>query len=394
MIITDNKAMCCGCATCEMVCPTHSISINIDNAGFTFPTINSTSCINCNLCEKSCPILNHTNQENLEHDVYIAYAKSESVRFNGSSGGMFGLIAQHIINEGGVVYGAAFDENLNLKCTCAETIDDLQPLYKSKYIQSDLSHIFFKIKDQLDNNIQVLFVATPCQVCALKLFLKKEYDNLLTVDFVCHGVPSQHFFDKCRAYVEKKEKLTITGYSFRTKKKNGSTPHYYTIKYVKNNKSRQRTALYIDSPFYLGFQKYITLRDSCYDCHFSSSNRVSDITIGDFHEVDKYIDGINRFDGISSFVINTEKGNCIWSAIKGNTVFYQMDFKKLIANKEFMCGSTQKPKERDAFLKALISEEFEIVVKKYLNSKKQFTKRVYYLLPKFVRKTMKRIMMK
>jgi len=394
MISISTKAMCCGCAGCKTVCPTNAINMVTDEMGFVFPKVNNDICLNCGLCEKNCPVLNHKNEKDLDHNIYIAFAKDKDIRFNGSSGGMFGLIAKHIIEESGVVYGAAFDDNLKLKCTCAKTLEELYPLYKSKYLQSDLGESFEKIKNQLDNGIKVLFVSTPCQVYALKLFLNKEYQNLLTVDFVCHGVPSQWLFDKCKAYVEKEKNIRIFDYSFRAKKKNGTTPHYYTVKYEKQGKIREKTALYIDSPFYYGFQKYITLRDSCYDCRFSHSNRVSDITIGDFHEVDKYINGINRFDGVSSFIVNTQKGQEIWSLIKNNTVFYELDFKTLLQNGELMCGGTQEPKSREEFVTALKTKNFQAVVDKYLNGKKQWTKRIYYSLPNIVRKIMKRVMIR
>lgn len=394
MISISNKAMCCGCASCKVVCPTNAINMVTDEIGFVFPKVNNDICINCGLCEKNCPVLNHKNEKDLNHNMFIAFAKDTETRFNGSSGGMFGLIAKHIIEVGGVVYGAAFDDNLKLKCTEASKFEELKPLYKSKYLQSNIGENFIKIKNQLDNGIKVLFVATPCQVYALKLFLNKEYQNLLTVDFVCHGVPSQWLFDKCKDYVEKKKNIRILDYSFRSKKKNGTTPHYYTVKYEKQGKIREKTALYIDSPFYYGFQKYITLRESCYDCHFSYSNRVSDITIGDFHEVDKYINGINRFDGVSCFVVNTQKGQEIWSLIKNKTVCYELDFKTLVENGELMCGGTQKPKSCDEFVKALKTENFETVVGKYLNGKKQWTKKIYYSLPRTVRKIMKKVMIR
>lgn len=394
MISVADRKMCCGCGACKTVCHKNAIDMVTDKVGFIFPQIDVNLCIDCGLCEKNCPVLNHKNEEDFNHDVFIAFAKDKQVRRNGSSGGMFGLIAQHIIGDGGIVYGAAFDNKLKLKCTCATEKAELYPLYKSKYLQSDLGDSFIKIKEQLDNDKQVLFVATPCQVFALKLFLNKEYDNLLTVDFVCHGVPSQWLFDKCKDYVEKNKKIKIIEYGFRAKKKNGSTPHYYTIKYEKHGSTKQKTALYIDSPFYYGFQRYITLRDSCYNCQFSFSNRVSDITIGDFHEVDRYIDGINRFDGVSSFVVNTKKGQEVWSGIKDKTVFYELDFTKLLENGEMMCGGTQKPKSRDEFINDIENETFETVVKKHLNGRKQWTKRIYYALPKCMRKIMKRVMIR
>ncbi len=394
MISVKNKSLCCGCGSCAVSCPSKAIEMYPDQAGFVFPSINKYLCTSCGLCEKKCPVLNHNNTVDTNHDIYIAYANDKTTRYNGSSGGMFGLFAEKVIFDGGVVYGAAFDKELKLKCSKANTLKELYPLYKSKYLQSDLGDSFPEIKKILDTGSKVLFVSTPCQVYALKLYLNKNYENLITVDFICHGVPSQTLFDKCRSYVEKKENIKLLSYSFRAKRKNGVTPHYYKIEYERNGNKKERIALYTESPFYYGFQRYITLRDSCYDCRFSYSNRVSDITIGDFHEVDRYLDGINRFDGVSSVVINTEKGCKLWNKVKDNTVCHTLDFKLLLQNKELMCGGTEKPLVRDEFVSALSTLPFNVVVKKYLNGKRQYTKKLYYSMPAILRKIMKKVMIR
>ncbi len=392
MIDIKHKAQCCGCGNCAMICPQNAIHIEEDACGFTFPKVDFHKCINCSLCNKSCPVLNHNNAECMEHSVFAVYAKDSSVRYNGSSGGAFGLFAENIINSGGIVYGASFDESLQLKCKSAETKEALFPLYKSKYLQSDVNGQFFSIKERLEDGKKVLFVSAPCQVFALKLFLKRDYENLYTVDFVCHGVPSQKLFDQCREYEEKRDGIKFVSYQFRAKKKNGATPHYYKLTYLKKGKKKTKTKLYVDSLFYNGFQKYITMRDSCYDCHFSHSNRISDITIGDFHGIDKYISGINRFDGVSTVCVNSEKGMDLWNGVCENAIYYALDFSVLFENGELMCGGTQKPANRDDFIKALKEEPFEIVVRRYLDGTKSYTKKAYYAMPNFIRKIMKKIL--
>ena len=389
MIQLFQKADCCGCGACAVSCPKSAIVMITDDAGFLYPHIDATACVNCGLCEKRCPLLHHENGYGERHSLFAAYACDTGARFRGSSGGMFGLFAKKLLQAGGVVYGAAFDEELNLRCKSAESMEELAPLYKSKYLQCETAPAFPEIKRSLESGRPLLFVSTPCQVHALRLFLGKEYPNLLTVDFLCHGVPSQKFFDKCKEYEEKKYGARMTDFRFRTKKKHGATPHYFTVIYEKKGKIKKKTALYTQSVFYYGFQQYITLRDSCYECRFSHSNRCSDITIGDFHGIDKYVSGINRFDGVSTVCTNTEKGRAFWDSVSGDAVVYPLDFKRLYEAGELMTGGTEKPAIRDAFVAALATRPFDEVVKTYLNGSREYSKRFYYSMPSVIRKMMK-----
>lgn len=392
-MIDLKESACCGCGTCAIVCPTKSIRMVENDAGFIYPKINGDLCVNCGKCNKVCPVLNFDKKEDRNHKVFAAYSKDEGTRFDGSSGGIFGTIAQNFIkvHESATVYGAKFDENLNLMLDGVSDIENLKPLYKSKYIQSDVGEKFVEIKDKLDRKEYVLFVSTPCQVYALKRYLNKDYDNLFTVDFVCHGVPSQSLFNKCKEYVEKRKKIKILSYQFRAKIKRGATPHYFKMVYEKNGKIRTVTKLYTKSPFYLGFQKYITLRDSCYNCQFCLSHRCSDITIGDFHDVDKYIKGINRFDGISLVTINTRNGEKLFEEIKQNLQIQSLDFEVLLKDKQLMAGGTEEPNNRKQFIKDLKEKDFNYIVLKYFNSKKEWKKVLYYRLPKFIRLFIKKI---
>ena len=387
-----DPALCCGCGTCVHSCPVGCISMEEDAIGFLFPKVDESKCIDCGKCMKVCPVLNHENEENLDHESHAAHAKEAKTRWEGSSGGMFGVLAADVLQKGGAVYGAAFDENLKLKCMRAETPEELLPLCKSKYLQCDVGDAFSRIQADLEAGRQVLYVSTPCCVFALQRFLKKEYDNLLTVDFICHGVPSQKLFDQCKNYEEQQKGIKITGFRFRAKKPNGATPHYFEMAYRKNGKSKVTTRLYTKTPFYLGFQKYITLRESCYHCRFSGSNRCSDLTIGDFHDVDKYLQGINRFDGISLVSVNTEKGKSAWNKAADCLHVWPVDFQQLHKDGMLMCGGTQKPPRTEEFRADLESKPFEMVAKKWLNGKKEWKKDIYYAMPKPVRAAMRKIM--
>lgn len=386
-----DEKKCCGCGACVVVCPKQCISMKEKILGCLYPEIDREKCINCGTCEKVCPIYSVHINDNYRQSLYAAYAKDKDVRYRGSSGGIFEILATKLISVGYTVYGAAFDENLNLKCTATEKGSNLKYLLKSKYLQSDMQDKFTEIKEKLVKNEHVMFVSTPCQVAALKSYLNMKYENLLTVDFFCHGVPSQRFFNECIAFDEKyKYKGKIIKYTFREKKKNGSTPHYYSCDYKTNSKIKHSVGYYFDSTFYAAFQKYICLRESCYNCSFSGKRRYSDITIGDFHEIDRYIDGINRFDGVSTIIINTEQGSKLFKCCEEDLNIFPVDIEKLIEDKVIFSGGTKRPITRDAFITEYNKNGIKGLYKKYLNPKFYLLNRIYYSMPKFIRKIINR----
>lgn len=390
MIEIKDEKLCCGCAACAAVCPKKCIKMTEGTLGAVFPEVNKDLCVSCGLCESVCPMLGTLKNENEKTEVFAAYAKDGETRFKGSSGGMFGTFANELLPQGFMVYGAAFDEDLKLKCRSASSKEELQPLFKSKYLQSDLSGKYAEIEQNLKNGKKILFVSTPCQVAALRLFLKKDYENLITVDFLCHGVPSQQFFDRCREYEENKKGIKFEAFEFRSKKKNGSTPHYYTLSYNKNGKAKKETGYYFDSPFYAAFQRYINLRESCYDCRFAGAKRNSDITISDFHEIERYIKGINRFDGVSTVFVHTKKGKWLWENCKDKTVNFSLELGRLIGDGVCFQGGTNRPAERDEFAK-MYEEDFKKLADKFLNPKLYKKQRFYYSLPLAARKILKKL---
>lgn len=392
MIKIDNKDKCCGCKTCEIVCPRSCISFDKDSVGALYPKIDKANCIKCGKCESVCPML-----QNFDYfigiEAYAAFSNDKEVRFRGSSGGVFETIATWIIEEGGSVFASRFDNNLKLKGFEAKTKTEVQNLTKSKYLQSDVSYLFPIIKKRIVEEIPCLCCFTPCQIEALKKYLGNLClkDNLILLDFFCHGVPSQDLFDRCIKYTENKLKIHILTYEFRTKKKYGTTPHYFTITYEKKGIKKKATRLYLKDPFYLGFQKYITMRESCYHCPFGKGSHSADITIGDFHEINRYVNGINRFEGVSTVIINTDKGSQVWKHFVDKFVLYEMDVIKLQKDNCIYTGGTQEPKKRRIFLEDLENLNFEEVVEKWFNSKNEIIKEVYYHLPSFIRKIARRI---
>jgi coenzyme F420-reducing hydrogenase beta subunit len=378
---TKDKENCCGCRACQAVCPVLCITMEIDNEGFLYPNIDESKCLNCGKCEKVCPIINVPANNIMEQQVYAAWSKDEKIRHDGSSGGMFETLARNCFKNNGIVFGAAFDDKLQLRHSYATNITELKPLCKSKYIQSDMSGSYENVKKYLDEKREVLFVGTPCQVAAIRNYLGRSYENLVLVDLICHGVPSQKFFDKCMQYEKKKYGMKVEGYQFRTKIKNSATPHYYTESFLKNNKVVEKIGMHYQSPYYFGFQKHITLRLSCYQCGYSNPNRISDITIADFWGIEKYLKDINRMLGVSMVIINTAQGLATFNAVIEQLETKQFTMEIAIENNECLTSATKKPIERKAFFKDLITESFDYVIKHHLTSQKARVFTLYYSLP-------------
>lgn len=383
MAIDQVGNKCCGCRGCLQKCKFGAITFATDKYGFEYPKIDPALCISCGLCEQVCPILNDA-KISVADLCGMAYALDGETKFNGSSGGLFGTFAESVIAQGGAVFGAAFDDGLKLKTTKAETKEELFPLYKSKYLLCDTDQQFDTIEEELKKGRAVLYCSSPCQIAALKLYLKKEYENLLTIDFVCHGVGSQELFDRSIAYTQAKENIEIKKVMLRHKTANASS-HYYCYYYVKDGKYREKTDLYFSFPYYNAYCKQLVCRDSCYDCKFASRARVGDLTIGDFHTVEKYFPDVDRFAGVSMFLVNTQKGQRWFDLVKDKLHWQEMDKETIYENNRFS-DEVVIPAEQPAFMESVATEPFETTVKRFLKPSRDWKKLMYYHAPKFLRK--------
>lgn len=209
MINITDKEKCSGCEACVNICPKNCITMIEDKYGFRYPTVNQSQCSNCNLCESVCPI------KKFNKEVYACYAKNKNEYMSSSSGGAFAVIARKVLTNGGLVCGAAFDENFNVKHMIISNLNDLYKLKGTKYVQSEIGSVYKDIKKYLDKRYQVLFSGTPCEVAGLKKYLKNEYSNLITVDLICHGVPSPKIWQDYLNEVKGVNK--IKNVSFRNK---------------------------------------------------------------------------------------------------------------------------------------------------------------------------------
>ena len=305
------KNECSGCTACMSSCPKAAITMQEDDEGFLYPHIDEDTCIHCGLCQKVCS-WEHPKYDNYEGPITLASVLKDKIeRQRSTSGGVFYAIAKWIIEQGGMVFGAAFDDNLQLKHIGFDNLDDLQKLRGSKYIQSSLGHIFKEVKSQLEQGFWCYFTGTGCQVAGLKAFLRKDYEKLITSDLVCHGVPSQKLFNEHIAYMEKKYQDTVIEYQFRDNKTGGycETCSFAGRKAVEN-------PTYELSPYLYGFIYGYTHRYSCYECKFAKVPRQGDITLADYWGVKHYFPKMDYSRGCSLVLINTAKGEEVWKQIK------------------------------------------------------------------------------
>lgn len=386
-----SKAQCTGCKLCGDCCPKSSISFEEDVEGFLYPVVNEVTCIDCGICSKICPVLNVVKNEKTITS-YAVYASMADVRKKGSSGGVFGLLADSVLKEGGRIWGAAFTEGLQLVHTKADNTEELIPLLKSKYIQSNLAGVYKQIKSDLRNGVRTMFCGTPCQVNALKNYVGNHGGNLILVDFVCHGVPSQNLFDKTIQWYEKKYNTKVEWFQFRYKTEGGvKHPHSFAL-WRKNEKVY--VGLHYQFPYYFGFQKYITLRPSCYHCKWACPERSGDITLGDYWGIEKYVPHLNAKEGISMILCNTATGKIIMDSLMEEQVIcvHELTLENAIAENGCLSIPSVEKQERKEFFKNLSEKSFDEVIKMHLTPKRKWIFDLYYGMPSCLRKIVRKVM--
>lgn len=306
MINIEDKKRCCGCNACLQRCPKSCIMVQEDEEGFLYPVVDKEVCVDCGLCEKVCPVLNQ-REERKPLEVYAAFNKNEEIRMQSSSGGVFTALAEQIIQEGGVVFGARFNEDWEVIHDYTETAAGLSVFRGSKYVQSRIGDTFNQAEQFLKQGRCVLFSGTPCQIAGLKLFLRKEYENLLTVDFICHGVPSpgvwRKYLEEFCTEVDQNVK-NILSLNFRDKC-TGWKGYSFTVGF----QNEQKVSCRHDKELWMrGFLADLYLRPSCYACPNKNLKSGSDIMIGDYWGIQNIKPEIDDDKGICCFLINTEKG--------------------------------------------------------------------------------------
>lgn len=372
MIKITDKRDCSGCAACAQRCPRHSITMMEDSEGFLYPTVDTTTCIDCGLCEKVCPVINRNDAEKPLR-VYAAKNRDKEKRELSSSGGLFIALAEQVIADGGVVFGVVFDENWEAHHVAATTIEELQPMMRSKYIQSRTENTFAETEKYLKQGRRVMYTGTSCQIAGLKKFLRKEYDNLLTVDVICHGVPSPGVW---RRYLEEettksarsaatgkntvlnrslKPLSAIADISFREKSRSGyDWQKYGFVVWQKSaDKGGQNSVLssykFSDNPFMRGFLSNIYLRPSCYACPAKGGTSGADVTIADYWGIENFAPDFYDKSGVGLAIIHTKKGLSAFTVANFETV--ETTLEEATASNRSYWRSVEQPECRPKFFR-------------------------------------------
>ncbi len=342
MNILDEKDSCCGCQACFNVCPVHAIGMRIDEEGFFYPEIDDNKCINCDSCREACPILVPPPKNSLT-GVFAGYAKDRQERMSSSSGGVFSVFARSVLREGGAVCGAVYSEDLSARHILTENTSDLFRIKGTKYVQSEINWSFRDIRERLEHGQTVLFSGTPCQVAGLKSFLGREYDSLLCIDLICHGVPAPVVW---RRYLDEiANGKAISGAAFRVKK-TASKESYVRFEFNDGSTVEEKQS---DNLYMKGFLHNYYVRRSCFSCHFKGKDRCSDITIGDFWSIKESHPGFADENGNSAILVHTSKGQQLLNAAKESLKLEKAASTEVMLWNECLTESVARTMKRDLF---------------------------------------------
>jgi coenzyme F420-reducing hydrogenase beta subunit len=383
-MIKATEINCSGCRACENVCPTHCISFLQNKNGFLIPYVDVDLCVKCGLCEKTCPI--HSGIDRFQvKKVYAAYAvRKEAV--NSTSGGIFYILSDSFIVKGGIVFGAAYDSLFNLQIREARNREDLIRLQGSKYFQADTADTYETVKQHLGRGKKVLYSGTPCQIAGLRNALEKtDVKNLLTIEIICHGVPSPLMFKDYIKWLEAKKKKQISSYQFRTKKIS-KRDFQCLIRYTDGN---EEIISGFRDPFYKKFMASVTCREICYECPFAQKNRVADITLGDFWNIEDLDICFGKKSRVSVVLLNTKAGEKAWNEIIDSIIARETDWKLVVKGNGNLQSATLKPDNYFAYGDIENKYEFfEAVFKEKRNKKKE----IFNRLPVILRRVLKKVL--
>lgn len=386
MINIDRKAACAGCHACFSICPQKCIKMRSDEEGFLYPYVEKSNCTNCGLCEKVCPFMKDMVSDSL-NECWAVICKDTEIRENSSSGGVFSLLSNQIIDKEGVVFGATFSDDWERVIHKGST--DISGFRSSKYVQSIVGEVFKEVKILLQSNKLVLFSGTPCQVTGLIDYLGCDYPNLFCVDVICHGVPSPLLWKKYVQSIKEKHKKSIKNICFRDKRK-GWEDYGLCVKWDR----KEYFSCHRKDPYMQMFLNNSSLRPSCYECKIKSVGSSADITLGDFWGIDNVIKGMNDHKGTSVAIIHTKKGEELFEKIQNQIMSTKVDFQSVLENNSALYKSVEKPAKREVLFLHLNQVKFSKFLKVYGKNNYTIKQRIartalYKMVRPFVHKLLK-----
>ena len=356
-----SKSQCTGCTACVSICPCHCIQMQKDDAGFQFPEmIEQSACIGCGACERSCPVMSNKGfDSDLSEVAYAAFSKNDLLRMGSSSGGIFSELADVVLQSAGLICGAEYDVEGAVKHICVDNKMELWKLRGAKYSQSILGDSFQILKKQLDSGRKVLFSGTPCQVAGLKSFLKRDYDNLICVDFVCHGVPSPMVWEKYIKYRAQNDNGGVAASHINLRnKESGWSKYSYSVEFTYSDNNRYLCENGAD-PFMRLFVGDYILREACSDCHFKGYSRVSDITLGDFWGIWDVCPEMDDNKGTSLVLLHSQKGKQLFQSVSDRMEVQEVSLEQASQMNPSMLKSSVHQPDREAVLKTIAEDDFQ-----------------------------------
>ena len=384
--ISRIKEKCVGCKSCEQSCPKHCISMVENKEGFWYPSVDEKSCIECKVCLKKCPVENTEFHRNEPHKVWAWRNKNDVDIMRSASGGAADSAAKTVLQMGGVVYGAAYDEQLAVSHIEVTDEAEREKLQSSKYVQSDPKDSYSKVKQHLAEGRIVLFTGTPCQIAGLYAFLDGDQENLYTVDLICHGVPSPKFFKKYLEYQNKQTAGRVIYFNFRSKDKRGWGTQYLLKAKTKTKTKIKTKALSLDR-YGKHFMDGGCYRESCYQCAYAEMNRVADLTVGDFWGIAKSHPKFNSPKGVSCVFVNTEKGQKLFETRTPLAEIEKTTLEEAMARQGNLVKPSFRPEYRNSFYKD-IDEKWFI---ERLHVGLQIKERIKIFIPKRIVDFLKRL---
>jgi coenzyme F420-reducing hydrogenase beta subunit len=354
--------LCYGCDSCVQICPKKCIELRANEFGMSYPYVDQRKCIKCGQCLLVCPSINSEIKKDNSTQKYYAFKNSKKVITKSASGGAFTAICYEFIKDVQkyCIWGAVIEKNtLNTEIREIQNIDEIYLFNKSKYVECSTVGVYSKVKNRLENGYKVVYSGTPCQIAGLRLFLKKNYSNLLCIDLICHGVPTNLVFKKYVANLESVENKEVSEYTFRSKDKFFNKVDPYSVRIKFNDGMIKSIPKYKDK-YMVTFLNGALNRDSCYNCNYSTFNRVGDITLGDFWGIENYNADLKSNEGVSLVVTNTRKGQSVIEEFFNNRNYYLSEVTKnqVVSLNSHLTKKLNKPDSRERFYSLLKENDF------------------------------------